>query len=99
MWPFLSAGSGLAKLGLSGKETRMPRTPIGHFRRNPVMRYGYGAFLNYRLAEVTRGAGAAGAETTFAPPSVDSGVDVTYTLPAAAGDVALQPQRGKPAYL
>jgi len=75
----------------------MPRTPIGHFRRNPVMRYGYGAFLNYRLAEVTRGAGAAGAETTFAPTSGDSGVDVTYTLPAADGDVALSGRGSFPA--
>lgn len=67
----------------------MARTPLGHFRRNPIMRFGYGALINYRLAEVTRGVGAAGVEATAAPVTGESQLDVTFTLPDADGDVTL----------
>lgn len=68
----------------------MPQTPLSHFRRNPFMRFGYGAFANYRLASVTRGvANADGTRGSSAPLSGESQLDVTHTLPAADGDPVL----------
>jgi len=68
----------------------MPRTPLGYYRRNPFMRYGYGAFANYRLASVTRGVGNAAAQDgSSSPLSGDTDLTVTQTAPTAAGNPSI----------
>lgn len=64
----------------------MPQTPKGHFRRSPFMRFGYGAFNNYRLTPVTIGVpNLLKNNGSSAPLSGEAQLDVTHTLPAAAG--------------
>lgn len=76
----------------------MARTPIGYFRRNKFMRYGYGALINYRLASVTKGVpNANGTGGASAPLSGEAQLDVTHTMPTADGNPVIAGRGSWPA--